>query len=528
MNRRQFLQGSLVLLGLSACGRRPGLVGQRMSPNYEAGHRLRDGHLPQTISAHRQVPTAILGGGIAGLSAAWKLVRSGYRDFTVFELEKQPGGNARWADYPASATPLAAHYLPVPTRESRAVRELLSEMGLYQGDDPDGTPRYSSRHLCHSPHERLFQHSRWHQGLFPGAGAKPEDFEQWEHFQAHIEGWKKWRDSQGRKAFALPLAYSSPELFHLDRQNFADYAQQHGWTGEPMRWFLEYACRDDYGTRLETTSAWAGLHYFASRDGGGFSDPDALFVWPEGNGRLVQHMLTRFTGQVELERLVVSVRPGQGFDYLDLSTGERVRVEAEQMVYALPTFTRPYTLGEPSRPEFSYSPWVTANLVFGRYPEEGALGAPLCWDNVLFDSPSLGYVVDTHQSLSAHPARPAVFTWYRPLVDHQPTVHRKALLKTDWAHWRDVILDEMTPLYPKLLDDLERLDVTLFGHAMVRPTPGFLWGPSRLKAVQAEANLSFAHSDLSGISVFEEAQYQGVRAAQEVMDRLGHPYTPSV
>ena len=32
-----------------------------------------------------------------------------------------------------------------------------------------------------------------------------------------------------------------------------------------LRWWVDYACRDDYGMTLDQTSAWAGLFYFCSR-----------------------------------------------------------------------------------------------------------------------------------------------------------------------------------------------------------------------------------------------------------------------
>ena len=34
-----------------------------------------------------------------------------------------------------------------------------------------------------------------------------------------------------------------------------------------LRWYLDYCCRDDYGAGAAQVSAWAGLHYFASRHG---------------------------------------------------------------------------------------------------------------------------------------------------------------------------------------------------------------------------------------------------------------------
>jgi hypothetical protein len=43
--------------------------------------------------------------------------------------------------------------------------------------------------------------------------------------------------------------------------------------------------------------------------------------------------------------------------------------------------------------------------------------------------------------------------------------------------------------------------------------PGFIWGQSRPHLRQRLGNLVFAHTDLSGIAIFEEAYTHGVRAA---------------
>src|SRR5438105_11757457 len=61
--------------------------------------------------------------------------------------------------------------------------------------------------------------------------------------------------------------------------------------GSPrLRWLVEYACRDDFGATLAQTSAWAGVHYFASRVEDAGLESAELLTWPEGNGRLVRHL----------------------------------------------------------------------------------------------------------------------------------------------------------------------------------------------------------------------------------------------
>ena len=59
------------------------------------------------------------------------------------------------------------------------------------------------------------------------------------------------------------------------------------------------------------------------------------------------------------------------------------------------------------------------------------------------------------------------------------------------------------------------------GHAMVRPTPGFLDSPIRKYLQKGRDRLFFAHSDLSGLPLFEEAQYRGVTAADAALEAIG-------
>jgi hypothetical protein len=64
---------------------------------------------------------------------------------------------------------------------------------------------------------------------------------------------------------------------------------------------------------------------------------------------------------------------------------------------------------------------------------------------------------------------------------------------------------------------VERVDITLRGHAMAWPMPGFR-SSAGLRALRAAAGPAlFAHSDLSGLSVFEEAAWWGIEAARKAL-----------
>ena len=56
---------------------------------------------------------------------------------------------------------------------------------------------------------------------------------------------------------------------------------------------------------------------------------------------------------------------------------------------------------------------------------------------------------------------------------------------------------------------------------MIAPIPNYVWNPERLKwkknVWQKYPGMYFAHSDQTGISIFEEAQYHGIQAARKIL-----------
>lgn len=520
IGRRDLLKtaGAVLLAGCARAPERSPVQGRILGAAATAGHRLRRPDFP-AASRRERTDVAILGSGIAGLCAARRLRKAGIEDFRVLELEPQAGGNSRFAEYPESRAPWAAHYLPLPTREAAETLELLDEFGLVVGWAPNGDPIYDERHLCHAPEERLFQYGQWEEGLYPRIGATPEDLRQLREFYDEVARW------QERKAFTIPVDRSPALARDLDGQSMEEFMARRGWSSERLRWHVEYGCRDDFGTMLATTSAWVGMHYFASRGPDRAGPEGAILTWPEGNGWLMQRLAEPLGIRLSTGALVFRVAPagdGVEVDYLDLARGETVRVEARRAIFAMPTFLRPWLIeGSDRFPEFTYAPWTVANLVVDRLPADRPNDFPLCWDNVLHGSGSLGYVVATHQEMRRVPG-PSVLTWYRPWTG-DPDADRKRALETTWEGWRDEVLADLTPVHPDLPGSLRRLDVMVLGHAMVRPLPGLIWGPARARAARPQGPIHFAHSDLSGLSLFEEAQHHGVRAAEEVLAALGTP-----
>src|SRR5579871_820455 len=119
--RRQFLSAALV--GLTAKGDRRPITGGFVNDAFPVGHRIRDHAKIAAPARVEKLPIVVVGGGIAGLSAAWRLTKKGVRDFVLLEMEAQPGGNSRWGENEITAYPWAAHYVPVPDARESLVRE---------------------------------------------------------------------------------------------------------------------------------------------------------------------------------------------------------------------------------------------------------------------------------------------------------------------------------------------------------------------------------------------------------------------
>ncbi|MFI4931041.1 MAG: flavin monoamine oxidase family protein [Burkholderiales bacterium] len=478
---------------------------------------------PTPQAASQRADVLVVGAGVAGLACARSLARSGVDDILLLELEQAPGGNSRGHRLGGSGCPIGAHYLPLPGPHAREVSELLFELGLLRSVAGRTVP--DERHLCHSPQERLFFEGVWHEGLLPPAAPASRSAQQYRAFAQRVEQVRR------EVPFAMP-AQRAPWLAQhaaLDAVTFAQWLARERFDDPLLRWYLDYACRDDYGAGLAEVSAWAGLHYFASRHGFQWpaddgSERELVFTWPEGNAWLVERLArplrerirTAHTAlRVDVERSAVQVLA------VDEQSGQLLRFEAKVVVLATPLFVARRLCAAPSAALVSagdrarYAPWLVTNLLLEAPLLERATGATLAWDNVRHGSPSLGYVAAQHQSLRAD-ERPTVLTAYWALAGHE----RAALLADDWRVWAQRVIDDLAVAHPDLPRKVLRADLARHGHAMRIPIPGARGDPALAALNDARGRVQLAHADLAAYSVFEEAYTLGVQAAARVLREL--------
>lgn len=536
MKRRHFLAAAAPLLGCApSASDTSHITGGFTGIQVERGHQLRDrSNWPAPAVTHC-TQTVIAGGGVAGLAAARALRLRGQDDFALLELEDSAGGNARGGTVGGIACPLGAHYLPLPSDDAPEVQDLLEELGLRQR--VAGRWQYDERHLCHSPQERLFFNGTWQDGLLPVQGVDESTLAQYHRFSVLVE--------QLRHAaqWTIPLQNKSPAPVQraLAAMTFIAYLEQNGLTDPHLRWYLDYCCRDDYGAGIATVSAWAGIHYFASRHG--FHAPGAesaeregLLTWPEGNAWLTRRLAAPLGERLRTGCVVLRVaqgRHGVEVDAFNAATQQVERWQAQQAIVALPIFIAARVVeGAPdflrqAAQRVVYAPWLVANIHI-REPLFDRPGPAPSWDNVLYGTQGLGYVDAMHQSL--HPVPGAtVLTHYRALGDVAggPAAGRKQLLEQPWTYWRDTILAELATAHPDLPAKATRMELTRYGHAMAIPVPsvagriGFQPSSTMRKQLSkkeqftlAQGRLRFAHSDWAGYSIFEEAFTLGHLAGQ--------------
>jgi hypothetical protein len=310
--------------------------------------------------------------------------------------------------------------------------------------------------------------------------------------------------------FTVPLELGRQgKLAELDRISFADWLKAQKITSKLPTWYMNYCCRDDYGALASDTSAWAGVHYFASRE----PDEKGPLTWPEGNGWIVRRMLERLASRVRTNAPVHLIRQrGNGYSVF----AAEIEYQCDAVVYAAPTFLGPYVIeGMAPLQDFEYSPWLTANITIDPIPPSAQ--NTVTWDNVVVESPTLGYVDARHQSVNTYMEK-TVWTFYWALAEGSPAANRQFLLQKDWSYWRDAILHDLERVHPDIRSSVTRIDIMRHGHAMIRPKVGAIYSAERRKLAQRKGRLLFANSDLSGFSIFEEAQYRGIRAANGVLE----------
>jgi len=489
------------------------------------GHTLRQA-LKQTPIHFQKQPVLIVGAGMTGLITGYYLKLNGFTNFKILELNSQPGGNSQYGENAVSKFPWGAHYVPLPNKENKDLVEFLKGLGLADKNTKTNTVEFKDEYLCQDPQERLLIKGDWQESLLPGKNILEKDHSQLARFHKIVEEFKYKKGRDGKFAFSIPVMHSSQdaEFLNLDSITFDQFLINEKLDSSVVRWYLNYCVLDDYGMGLETVSAWAGLHYFCSRRPVDDYDEHKILTWPEGNGWILDKLQSSIKDHIEMNQAVLSIKTESKNSVLtsvyNFESKNVTEIECEKLVFSAPQFLLPYLMKD-SKSKFGvtaddYYSWLVANVTVRMTREQLN---ELHWDNVQFQSNSLGYVHARHQSLRSHIDTKTVLTLYWPLFDKSMTASevRKKIANMKWQDWAPRVEAEFESMHPGIASSIEKMDIKIYGHAMIGPRVG------RMKQVLSQStksisdNIYYAHTDNSGMSLFEEAHYWGLKTAKDIL-----------
>ncbi|RZJ52819.1 MAG: NAD(P)/FAD-dependent oxidoreductase [Flavobacterium sp.] len=487
------------------------------------GHRLWIKDFPQPTK-QIEIPYLIVGGGISGLSAARQFQKRGVEDFLIVELENHLGGNSSNGENKYSKYPLGAHYLPLPNFQDKELLQFLEEEKIILGYDSKGFPVFDELQLTFAPDERLFYRNNWQEGIVPKIGNTSSDDLEFQKFFKKMDVFRIAKGADQKYLFDIPLCFSSndKETQALDKITMKQWFDENQFTSEPLFNYIDYCCKDDFGLGIAYVSAWAGIHYFAGRKQDSTPEKnDSVLTWPEGNARLAHH-LQKYTANKSLKNhLVYEVKiennkiTAKAFD--DVSKIS-VEIISDKIIMSSPQFVNQYLLKgrKEFTKEFHYTPWLLATLTVNDLGENYSF--PMAWDNVIYNAKGLGYVYDQHQTLQQIQDK-KVLTYYHSFSSGNLKKTRKEIYKKDKNYWKEFVLNDLKIAHPDIEEFTEEIEIFLLGHGMISPAPGFIFGEAKQKAKQnISKKIYFAHSDLSGISIFEEAFHQGINVVNQILD----------
>lgn len=542
LSRRRFLSG-LAVIGATPLWSGPASWEWAQPPqaftgdDFELGHRL----LTQTADILAQGPpqdvpdlydTVIVGGGIAGLVAAYRL-----RDTRVLLLERDAeiGGVSKSASWQGIEYALGAAYMIDPDPESEDAREklgfeLLEELDLRKRGEDLSRDRRLQRRLSGDANHCVFSRIR----VVPEADVYTRRNRRF--FEAVLDS----------DAYPSVPATDEALIGALDRVSFKaflrDDALQRKIYGTQvgalsrLGWeAIEYYCWGAFGTSATETSAYHGLNFFAAE----FGD---ILVYPGGNAFIARRLGDRIRRDnaraIQTGAWTLRVeRQSEVFAITTWENGTLRRYRSRSVVFAAPLFLAPTivpSLPDPQRQAiqtFEYRSYVVANVLLRRSA------------NAIFASPALragyeltrvhGVDIDAQApdawskskvysdailadfASGRHPTH-AVLTVYRP---YPYADGRADVLEASYADIeREIRREVVAGFGPHGLraGDIEGVQLCRWGHPMLVTRPGQMADGTLRTASRSQPGLYFAHTDVTGAPAYENA----LAAAHDAVDAV--------
>lgn len=446
------------------------------------------------VGATQKTETLIVGGGIAGLSAAYHLKG---KDFLLCELSDNLGGTSSWHQHNDVTFAQGAHYdLAYPANYGEDVLGLLESLNIieYQKWKDAWSFTDSQYIITHRRKSQCFDQGIFREEVLPQGNLSA--------------GFHKLMDGYDG-VMKMPTRLIDPAYQELNKLSFMDFLKAKlDLTPEFIRG-LDYHMLDDWGGTTSQVSALAGVHYFACRPY--YKQVVDLFSPPQGNGYFIEKMAAVHTEGLLTRHLVKSITEKDGgfeVDVIDIENKAIKRAHANKVIYAGQKHALKYILPDqyPLFESNQYAPWLVLNFIVN-----DELPGPGYWQNEMLteDETFMGFVDSDLQQTAENGKRVLTAYYCLPSESREDLrnveANKEVIAEKTLSYLNQYFKRDIGPL-------VEHVYIKVMGHAMPIPGPGYLFNDKN--EIRKYKNLTFAGVDNGRLPLLFEAVDSGLEAVR--------------
>lgn len=441
------------------------------------------------------VETLIVGGGIAGMSAAAKMKG---QDFLVCELSEALGGTSSASTYKGTTFARGAHYeLEYPNYYGEEVIEFLEGLEVLKFQPWKQSWGFKDQKyiILHRRKNQCFDHGAFRSDVLQEGVMKNS-------FLEFIQ--------QYDKAMPLPTRLITEETRALNALSFSDLLGSKLSLDDSFMAGLDYHMKDDYGAGASEVSALAGIHYFMCRPY--YKEVVELFSPPSGNYYFIDKMKKGIPAeQILTNHLIKSVTEKNGafeVQAIDIQNRQIKTITTRKVVYAGQKHALKYIYPEGYElfKNSQYAPWMVVNIV-----TDNTLPTPGHWQNEMLtdDTSFLGFVDSATQNTGSSKSRVLTAYYCLPAKSREDLIH----VKENKEPIAQKTIDQISAYFGKdITSAVQKVFIKVMGHAMPIPAPGYLFDDKN--QYRKNKNLVYAGVDNSRLPLLAEAVDSGLEAVR--------------